>query len=344
VSLSGRSREAALGVATGVTDAWWSIPLGVYRLSGRRLAGSPQLYRAGVLRQQLQRDRLPGMTASTERAYFTWQTRELFTGRGTIVDLGSWFGSTTTTLAAGLAANPRPSTREAVIHAYDRFVWEGWMDDYAAMAVHGPYAEGESFVREFERIVAPWRDRIHLHAGDLCEEVWPGDPIEVLLVDAMKAWDVTYHILSQFYGSLVSDAYVIHQDFSNCFTPWIHLVSYRYREHLVPVLDVPRAETMVFRVARPFDGSAELGLTRDDFDGDEVEAAFEHSLRVTGREKHSGIRAARLIALVYDDDLASAQQRLRADVAAGRLNPFHAQAVRGAIERATAETAHDRRP
>jgi hypothetical protein len=122
VSLAGRSRETAIGVAVGVADAWWSVPLGVYRLSGGRLANSPQLYRAGVLRQQLQRDRLPGMTASTERAYFTWQTRELFTGRGTIVDLGSWFGSTTATLAAGLSANPRPAARDAVIHAYDRFV------------------------------------------------------------------------------------------------------------------------------------------------------------------------------------------------------------------------------
>jgi hypothetical protein len=156
----------------------------------------------------------------------------------------------------------------------------------------------------------------------------------------MKAWDVTACILEQFYVALSDDGYLIHQDFSNCFTPWIHLVSYRLRRHFVPVLDVPRSETLVFRLTHRFQDPGELVLSRAAFDDDEVEAAFAHSLQITGAEKHSGIRAAHLIQLVYDDQLPRASRLLGAHEAAGRLNAFHAGAVRGAIERAADPESH----
>lgn len=46
--------------------------------------------------------RLQGMTSSAERACFYWIARQVYTGRGEIVDLGRRLGSTTIPLAMGL--------------------------------------------------------------------------------------------------------------------------------------------------------------------------------------------------------------------------------------------------
>jgi hypothetical protein len=276
------------------------------------------------------------MTSATERAYFKWHAQENFSGVGEIVDLGSWFGSTTAAMAMGLRANQRPAARRVKIKAYDRFTWEPWMDLYASAARLGPYSAGDSFLPEFERVVRPWRERIQVHAGDLLEQSWSQGPIEVLLVDAMKSWELTLHILTHFYCDLtLPDSCLIHQDFSNCFTPWIPLVSYRLRDHFAPVQDIPRSETVVFRVLRPFERDADaLRLTRASFDETEVREAFEHSLRITRAEKHSGIHAASAMLLVYDGDIASANERLHRLESERRLSEYHANAVRGAIERA----------
>jgi hypothetical protein len=338
MDLIGRARRLTNDAAVGVSDASWSIPRAVYKLSGRRLARSPQLYRAGIAYERLRYTHLPGMTAATERAYFKWHAAENFTGTGTVVDLGSWFGSTTSMLAAGVCANPRRAARSATIHAFDRFIWEPWMDAYAHMARFGPYSPGDSFQREFERVVRPWRDRIEVHTGDLCEQAWKEGPIEILLVDAMKSWDVTQHILREFFGNVIpGGGYVIHQDFSNCWTPWIHLTSHRLRDHLVPVHDIPRSETVVFRLGRAFGVHEDvLAVDRASFDDKGVSDAFAHSLRITQPEKHSGIHAAHAILMVYDGDLTRARELLDSLQRKGQLSSFHANAVRLAIDRASA--------
>ena len=335
----GKARALASELKHVTPDAGWMLPLAVYRLSGRRLARSPKLYRAGVPRQL--RTHLPGMTTLTERAYFKWHAQERFVGHGEAVDLGSWFGSTAATLAMGLRVNPRPTARHAKVHAYDRFVWEPWMDDYAEVAKLGPYSPGDSFLREFELVTEPWRDRIEVHSGDLMAETWRESGIELLLVDAMKSWELTRHILTHFFIALTpGEAYVLHQDFGHCYTPWIHLVTYMLRDYLVPDEDVARSDTMVFRAVRSFDDAVpDLAVTRASFDDADVEQAFQHSLQITRPEKHSGVRAARAMLLVYDGDLAGARDMLRLLESNDKLSKFDASAVLGAIEEAEASSA-----
>lgn len=281
---------------------------------------------------------LPGMTSLTERAYFAWHAREIFAGRGEIVDLGAWFGSTTATLASGLAENHRLAARRRSVHAYDRFVWEDWMSDYDGLAAFGPYVPGDSFLAEFERVVAPWRDRIEVHASDLEAEVWNGDPIEVLLVDAMKSWSLAEHITATFFGALIAGTgYVIHQDFANAYTPWIHLLTYRLRTHLEVAEDIPGSETVVFRVARPLEaGSEPLALSRDGFDAGEVERAYEHSLGITDPNKHGGIRASRVMLHIYGEDLEAAEHLLERFERRGEIDVARAQAMRAELARASA--------
>jgi hypothetical protein len=75
-------------------------------------------------------------------------------------------------------------------------------------------------------------------------------------------------------------------------------------------------------------------LTRSSFDETEVREAFEHSLQITRPEKHSGIYAASAMLLVYDGAIAEATERLQLLESQRRLSEYHADAVRGAIDRA----------
>jgi hypothetical protein len=228
------------------------------------------------------------MTTMTERAYFKWHAQEEVTGSGTIVDLGCWLGSTTAALGMGLVANRRRSAKSTLIHAYDRFTWEPEFDFHSPPTRLGPYRAGDSFRQEFELVVGPWRSRIEVHEGDLLLESWLDGPIELLLVDAMKSWDLASHIVRHFYPALLPmNGYLIHQDFSHCFTPWIPLISFRLLEYLRPVKDIPRSESVVFRSMRPIPMS-ELDLSRAAFDEREIDQAFDYWLRSTPSEKHSG--------------------------------------------------------
>src|SRR5436853_7107707 len=71
---------------------------------------------------------LIGMTTLEEQAYFEDYARSIYTGAGEIVDLGSWLGSTTISLARGLADNPSVEARRKKIHAFDQFLWVPDMD------------------------------------------------------------------------------------------------------------------------------------------------------------------------------------------------------------------------
>jgi len=315
--------------------------LALYRISQGRAGNSQDLYRASIAWQPLTLGDVPGMTAVTERAYFAWHGRELFRGVGEIVDLGAWFGSTTASLASGLVKNRHPAARGRDVHAYDQFLWEPWMDDYAGLAAFGPYRAGDSFEGEFERVVAPWRDRIEVHAGDLHEQVWDAGAIEVLLVDAMKSWSLAQRIVTEFYPALVPGAaFVIHQDFCNAYTPWIHLSTYRLREHLTRVLDVPDSETVVFKLDRTLAGEPDvLELSRASFDRDEIDRAFAHSLSIADGSKHSGIRASHVMLHVYDGDLDLAQTTLTQYERAAQIDPYHARVLRSELDRTLALTS-----
>jgi hypothetical protein len=263
------------------------------------------------------------MTTLTERAYFKWHAQEQVTGSGAIVDLGCWLGSTTASLAMGLTSNQRRAARSTMIHVYDLFIWDPRMAPHAQSIRFGPYEEGDSFRAEFELVVRRWRERIAVHEGDLERESWTDGPIELLLVDAMKSWDLASHILRHFFPALTpEEGYLCHQDFSHCFTPWIPLVSYRLRDYLEPVGDIPGSESLVFRLVRPLP-AAELNLTRSSFDEREIDHAFQYWLSRTLSEKHSGLRAARVLLAHYDGDAERADSMRRSLAERDLLRPIH---------------------
>ena len=90
--------------------------------------------------------RLYGMISQSERAYLYWYGRHIFTGKGDIVDLGCWLGSTTISLAMGLEHNKQAGFNR-LIHSYDEFVWWTYMDNGAkGTNLEGKYQPGDSFL------------------------------------------------------------------------------------------------------------------------------------------------------------------------------------------------------
>ena len=211
----------------------------------------------------------PDMTTREEQQLYRSLAGKL-TGAGCVVDLGTWMGSTTEALARGL------TQPDVLIHAYDRYIWEAWMEK----SYPGHYKPGDSFLEEYKARISPWRDRIVVHAGDLTKEKWWG-PIELLLVDAMKSLDLANAIKQQFFGSLVPGAYLVHQDFFHYFTAWIHPIQYRLREYFAPEGDTN--SSYVFRCIKTPPDYALSPIDFDSFADDELHAAFTWSRRLASK-------------------------------------------------------------
>jgi hypothetical protein len=187
----------------------------------------------------------PTMLDGPEVRLLKWLARAAYRGDGAIVDLGCWLGGSTAALVDGLRENTRPAARSRRVQTYDRFRWDRLYDRYKLGFTHEP---GESFLADFERLVAPWRQDVDLHVGDIASAQWQGGPIEILFVDIMKDPSAAKAVALNFFPHLIPNrSYLIHQDFKCDFTFWIHLLMYPLRDHVVPVLNLADACTVVFQ-------------------------------------------------------------------------------------------------
>jgi hypothetical protein len=258
---------------------------------------------------------IPGMTSIAERLFLYNYAANNYSGKGAIVDLGSWLGSLTIPLLLGLEKNERIPALKKIVHAYDLFIWEKWMDKHQNV-VPRHYEVGESFLPEFLRLVDPWnRNRmVNIYSGDLCKIGWCGKPIEMLVVDAMKSWNLGNYIIAEFYPHLLEGSYVFHQDFCQYYEYWIHLIHYRLRDSFQLVVDLPKSSGVVFRVAHKFDPQLLLPVYDDaGFSDSEVEAAFDHSLLFVHDPKEiPTLYAAKAMAYCSRDNLRRAEETISA--------------------------------
>jgi hypothetical protein len=158
------------------------------------------------------------MLSYDERALLQWAAR---TGPpGAVVDLGSFLGGSTLALARG---TDRP------VHAYDRFIFEGWEYDWLPDGF--ALRAGKSTRPAFDHNIAAVADRVVVHEGDVEALGWPGDPIGVLFVDITKAWDTADAVWSAFLPSLTTGGLLIQQDLVHWGHPWCAIVMEHLAEH-----------------------------------------------------------------------------------------------------------------
>ena len=243
-----------------------------------------------------------GCLIEPERTFMFDYASNLYTGEGEIVDLGCFLGSSTYPLAAGLEQNSNVANKSKRIFAYDRFEWNAWMERPASRYQLGKkYQENECFVDEFERQMGDKLPQINVVKGDLTKLSWPAESfIEYLFVDSMKDWSLCNNIIPGFYPAMKPGvSFLHHQDYVWYQTYWIHLTMYRMKDYFEPVDHKYLGPSRVFKYTQQL--PAELiqgGLSVQDFDADEINAAFDHALSITHEPGHANITGARITALL----------------------------------------------
>jgi len=254
---------------------------------------------------------LIGMVSNEIRNYCYKYGRDMYTGEGALVDLGSWLGSTVVPLAAGLSQNEKAKGK--TIHAYDAFVWyENMTHSARYSSIRNKYKVGDDFLPEFERQTAAYSSQINVHQGNLGEVVWDKSPVEYLMIDAMKDWEVALRIVHEFYPCLIAGkAIIIHEDFCHHYTSWIHLIQYRLRDYFEPLNAIPNSTAVVFRLVRKLPPLHEL-LPENftDFSDDEIEAAFAYSLSLVEPFNYPSVYAAKALAYRHKSKYKNALQIL----------------------------------
>jgi hypothetical protein len=195
-------------------------------LKGLGIPAGAQRFRAGEV--------APGMLSFAERALLFEIVRTTWRGHGVVVDGGSFMGSSLAAEAEGMLAGAALDDVEAgrfpdgrPIHGYEL----GHLPAPANASVDRrrtfgtvEYHLGDSFVPILERTVAPYRDLVSLHLGDLMDQSWGGSPIEIAFIDVCKTTRLNEHVSREFYPALIPDAStLIHQDFFFDRLPWLRV-------------------------------------------------------------------------------------------------------------------------
>jgi hypothetical protein len=217
-------------------------------------------------------------------------------------------GSTTISLAKGLMKNDK--REHCSIYAFDQFIWEEWMNPYVNM-VKKSYISGESFLEEVQWRIRKYSKIVNLVEMDLSDYRWEHGSIDILLVDAMKNWELTKSIASSFFPYITENGLLIHQDYKHFYTPWIHILQYRLRECFEIRDDVPGGATVAFNCIR-CPGKQELSsaVNFKDISIDEVRSAFDYSIGLVNPDQQSTIAAAHIMYFVHACDRDRSRQLL----------------------------------
>ena len=244
---------------------------------------------------------VPAMTTAWELCLFEAYARDAYRANGQIVDLGCWLGATAHALARGLDRNkhvvdPPPA------EIFDRFVWTEEMNDISEdIGLGHRYSPGDSYYDDAQANIGIYGDRVRVHRKDLLEYVPADEPIEFLLVDAQKSWDLGHSITTGFFPLLIEgSSYVVQQDF--CYHRLdevaTRMITWFLRDHLEVVHHVPLSSSVVFRCTKRIKRGKLPAFTADLLSPEEIDAAYEWCYGCVAEEGRSYIRVGKICHLL----------------------------------------------
>ena len=192
---------------------------------------------------------VPTMLVPDELRLLMHLAQSYYEGRGVIVDAGSFLGGSTIALAEGLKRNDMGRKRSGkVIHSFDRFEVEEW--------TRGTFfpettPAGADFRDEFLRNIAPYADVVEVHAGDITNHRWNGEPIELLFIDVAKHWTVCDAVTWEFFPHLIPGrSLVVQQDYLyHHWVAWLHVTMEFYADYFEYVCDT-EVNSVLFRYVK----------------------------------------------------------------------------------------------
>ncbi|HEY2800043.1 MAG TPA: class I SAM-dependent methyltransferase [Chthoniobacterales bacterium] len=262
-------------------------------------------------------DHLLSMTMDAELCFCESYARDCFLGEGEIVDLGCWYGATTSCLARGLTQNRRAKQNRR-IEAFDLFVWQDWMQEASKSVKFSTVPiPGQDFFRDVEAILAPYREIVHLHQQDLMSYNPSREPIELLFIDAMKSWPLAQKIVTSFFPRLIPGvSIVVQQDFAYHapLSATSHLIMWRLRDYFEWIHHVPHSGSVAFVTKKEIRADKLPDLSVESFTLAEIEEAYDYSLTCVpaarGRPSVEGAKLLFLIERGYHEPALAQAERL----------------------------------
>jgi hypothetical protein len=252
-----------------------------------------------------------GMTSLNEQKYLQWFARDLYEGKGMIVELGCWLGSLTQALCRGLESNSSISEKCGRIQVFDLFKWEHNMEDTCKafnLPCSGRYLDGDDYKALYEEVMQAHLPLLSVTRADLSSAMCRLGAIELLIVDAMKYEALCDNISRQFYPSLIEGkSYLIHQDFMHFYESWVHISAYRLRDYIAPVYEVLDAGSFVFKCLRAPPGNL-LGFEKSiaEVEDSEIDAAYDWAIGLLDPRTRNVLAAAHTMAYVHKKDFSRA--------------------------------------
>ena len=242
-----------------------------------------------------------GMTSLNEQKYLQWFTREVYAGRGMIVELGCWLGSLTQALSRGLQANSSVSEKLGRIHVFDLFQWEHNMEDTCKLfnlPWAGRFTDGDDYSALYKDVVKEHLPLLNINKADLCSATWTGEAIELLIVDAMKYEALCDNISRKFYPSLM-----------HFYESWVHISAYRLREYIVPIFEVLDSGSVVFKCLEiPPESLLGFESSIVEVQDSEIDAAYEWALGLLDPRTRNVLAAAHVMAYIHKKNFSRAQE------------------------------------
>jgi CubicO group peptidase (beta-lactamase class C family) len=196
-------------------------------------------------------DRPPTMLSLQEIELLHWLAAEHYTGQGTIIDAGCFLGGSTHALAAGLRANRRSMDKRGRIHSFDRFELQPGEESAPYITPFAELRGVRDFRANWDRHTARYRDHVQVHHGDILQQPWTGEPVEILFVDIAKTPAVNQFVMESFFPRLIPGrSILVHQDYLWYGVPWINISMEVLAPHFV-LLDSLPAASNVYLAARP---------------------------------------------------------------------------------------------
>jgi hypothetical protein len=205
---------------------------------------------------------VPTMLSKQELGLLYWLARDYWSGKGRIIDGGSFLGGSTVALAAGVRDRATPVQGQRIV-VYDRFKVEQY-------AVQGGYFDsepglrtGESFRFLFDRNIAAFSELLDVREGNITRQVWADGPIEIQFLDVLKSWRINDWAVREFWPSLIpGHSIVVQQDYQYGLDPWLAVTMERLHKHFERLDEMPWA-TVVFRLKSPLPDLLAMTPSRD---------------------------------------------------------------------------------
>lgn len=179
--------------------------------------------------------KIPSMLLRKEKKLLCYLTEIVFTGEGSIIDLGCFLGGSTSFLAQGLIN----SNKNAVINSFDLFELGKFERDFFFPKFNLKLPDDDNFEKMFLEYTKPYRNLINHNAGNILNYNYSLGNIELLFIDLMKSSQIYDHILKEFFPNLIpGKSLVILQDYYFKNTGiWHQVLPFLLKEHLSYLTD-----------------------------------------------------------------------------------------------------------